>query len=220
MKESLKYFAKLSSTAAFSWLKINILGAISTIVVFILALIFIGKDIDAGHSGHVSAIPFVGLMFVAKPLSSILLVLIIISSGFIFVLGNKYIIGKLIHKILKDKSEGHIEPFIDKILSKLQEKQPDLIRKGADAAMIKLKLMNQVKTESDNKWMKRIITFGLQKISLDDIDFSSDTISFSEIIKEKLVTALYDISEPSRNSILIVIGLQWFFLLVIFFSPI
>lgn len=220
MKESLKYFAKLSSTAAFSWLKINVLGTISTIIVFIVALIFIGKDIDAGHSGHVSAIPFIGLMFVTKPLSSILFVLIVVSPGFIFALGNKYIIGKLINKILKDKSEGYIEPFIEKILSKFQEKQPYLIRKGADVSMVKLKLMNQVKTESDNKWMKRIVTFGLQKISLNDVDFSSDTISFSEIIKNKLVTALYDISEPSRNSILIVLGLQWFFLLVIIFSPI
>jgi hypothetical protein len=220
MKERIKYFAKLSSTAALSWIKINLLGAFSTAVVFIIAIIFLAKNIDAGHSAHVSAIPFLIMVFMNKPLSSILFLGIFFSPFLIFALGNKYIISKLINKVIKDKSEVYLEPFIDKMFSKFQEKQPDLIKKGADASLVKLKLINQIKAESENKWLKRIITFGLKKIKLDEVDFSNQKVSFSEIIKTKLITALHEFSEPSKKGIFIILGLQWLFLLIIVLSPI
>lgn len=220
IKDSIKYFAKLSSLAAFSWIKINLLGAISTAIVIIIALIFLGNDIDAGHSGHVSAIPFLVMVFLNKPLSSILFVLILVSPILIFMLGNKYIISKLINRVIKDKSEAYIQPFIDKSVTKFQEKQPNVIRKGADASVVKLKLINQVRGESENKWLKRIIAFGLKKIKLNDVDFSDENVSFPTIVKSKVLIALHGITEPSRKSIFIVLGLQWLFLLVIIFAPI
>lgn len=220
IKESIKYFTKLSAIAVFSWIKINVLATISTLLVAFVSFYFILEGVDAGHSGHAGFFGVLLIMFISKPLSSILFLLILASPPFIFALGNKYIISKLINKVITDKSEGYVEPFIDKILNKFQEKQPDLIRNSADASIVKLKLINQVKLEADNKWLKRIIAYSIKKIRLDDVDFSDENVSFTTIIKGKVITALHDMSEPSRKSVLLILGLQWLCLLIIVFSPI
>lgn len=60
-----------------------------------------------------------------------------------------------------------------------------------------------------------MLSFGLKKIKLDDVDLSQNDIDFKDVIKMKTIAALHDSTEPSRKAILAVLMLQWIFLLLI-----
>jgi hypothetical protein len=218
MKEQLKYFAKLSSIALFSLIKINVLSAVCTVLTFIVGFILLSKSVETGHAGHAGGIAVLGTMFMVKPVGTTLLTLILLSPMLYFILGNKYVMQKIINQLVQDKSENIIDPIIDKVLLKFKSKQPETLKKGADYALLKLKLINQIKEESDNKWLKRIILYGMDKVQLSDIDFADETVDFNSIIKQKTVVALENITEPSRRNIWILVILQMVFVLVIAFS--
>ena len=220
MKENLKYISKLSTTAIFSFLKINILAAFSTIIVSIIGFILLTKNIDAGHSGHVSAIPFLVQTFLARPIGSILWYLVCLVSPFLFsALGNKYILQKLAYKIITDKSENVINPLLDRILQKFKIKQPEVLKNTGDFSLNKLKLVQEIKNDkSENKWLRKIITFGIKKINLDDVDFHQENLNFFDIIKIKTLQSLQNISKPSRKIIWLVITIQWLILIFIWLT--
>lgn len=217
MKEHFIYIAKLSSVAVFNWIKINLLGLVSTVITFIIGLCVLLYQVDTGHAGHAGILPVFLIVFMSRPLGSVLVVLILLCNILYVMLSNKYVIGKVINKIINDKAESHILPLIDNILSKLKVKQPDLIKKGADYSMVKLKLIDQAKQESENKWVRKAICFGMEKIRLDDVDFSQENLSFNEIIKQKLFAALNNISAPSMQPIWLTVLFQWVSLLIIVF---
>ncbi len=214
-----KYFAKVSGIGISSFVKINLLAAVSTVTVLITAFILLSRGIDVGHSGHVSAIPFLMAMFLSRPVGSVLLLFIVISPYLFFMFGNKYIVSKISNRIIKDNSENYIYPMLDNVLAQLEKKQPDLFKKGADYTLLQMKLLQGVKEGTENKWLKRVIAFGIKKVKLDDVDFQNPNVSVADIIKNKVVNGLQNMTEPSRNNIWIILGLQWLSLLLIWLLP-
>jgi hypothetical protein len=217
MEDNFKYFAKLSATAIASFLKINILGALSTVIVVIIAFFLLTKNTN---SGDASDTPFLISTFSTRPVGSILWCLTCICSPFLFfALGNKYIISKLSHKLITDKSESLINPLLERIFQKIQTKQPEILKNTGDFSLHKLKIIQDIKNDTtENKWVRKIIISGMEKIKLADVDFNKDNQSFSDIIKEKIIQKLKDISEPSRKSILIAIAIQWAILMFIWLT--
>lgn len=215
MNENLKYIAKLTTIAISSFLKITILNVFSTILVVVIGFILLTKDVDAGSSGHVSALPFLILTFFTRPIGSVLFYLICISSPILlFTLKNKYILSKLANKVIADKSESFIIPFLDKILLKYQSHQPVVLKNTGDYSLNKLKIIQEIKNDkSENKWIRKIIIFGMKKISLDDVDFSHENQNFYDIIKSKTLQSLQNSTAPSRKPIWIIIGMQWLIVL-------
>lgn len=220
MKENFKYFAKLSRIAIISFLKINILTAFSTVIVVIIEFFLLTKNIDVGHSAHASSIPFLILTFGVRPIGSILWFLTCIGSPFIFfVLGNKYIISKLTNRLINDKSESLINPLLEKVLLKFQMNQPEILKNTGDYSLNKLKIIQEIKNDkTENKWLKKIIVFGMQKIKLNDIDFNQENQNFYDIIKVKTIQSLKSISEPSKKLIWITFIVQWTILIFIWLT--
>lgn len=219
MKDQIKYAAKLSASAALSFVKLNLLGAVSTITVIIIEFILLSKNINVGKSGHVSALPFLGMLFLLRPVGAVIWYLTIAASPVLFfILGNKYIITKLINRIVKDKSTDLIHPLLDKLFAGFKAHQPELIKNGADYSMVKLKLMQSVKETPENKWTKRVILYGLKKAQLDGIDFTADDQNFYTILKTKIITALEDVSSPNKKPFWIIITVQWIGLLIIWLT--
>lgn len=215
MKEKIKYFGKLSSIAFLDILKINFLGISSTIITCILGFLIIASAINSGHSGHSSPIIYLSAFFLARPLSSTLLVINFFISPYIyFVLANKHALTKVGHRVYNDHSDGYIRQIIEKLCSKVFTNN-SLATKGADYALLKLKLLDKLKNEPENKWMKKIIAFGISKIQLDDIDFQDKTLSVTDIITNKTIATLQSILEPSMRLFWIMVAIQWL-LLVIF----
>lgn len=214
MIENLKYFSKLSLSGIVSLIKINTLGSISTIAVTIIGIINLSKDINVGSSGHVSAIPFITSTFASRPVGFILLCLSLFAFPvLIYMFANKYVLKKLANKIIIDKSETILNPMLDKLFNKFKANQPGSVKNAADYSINKLKLIENIKNDkTENKWLKRIIVFGLKKVKMDDVDFNKEDQNFYDILKIKTLETLHEISEPSKNIIWLTLGTQWLIL--------
>lgn len=218
MNDNLKYITKLFSSATFSFIKINIIGQILIALLSVLSLSAIIYQSSSGPGlGHVSGGAVVLVLFALRPIGFSLVVIGLFSLPFLlFSLGNKYIISKTINKLIADKGEALLYPIIDKVLSKIKTNQPDLLKKGTDSTKLKLKVLQEIRDSKENKWLKKIIIYGFKKVSLDDVDFSDEKVSFSDIIKEKIITGLKNVSQPSRNFFWIILGIQVTILILIF----
>lgn len=217
MKENFKYFVKLSSIGAASLIKINLLGIFSTVIVAIIGAVFLVKNIDPGHSAHVSPIPFLALLFAARPVGSILWLISTFGSPWLFIFfGNKYTIKKVANKLITDKSESLIHPLLDKVLQKFHKNQPQIVRSAGDYSMTKMRIIHEIKNDqSENKWLRKILVFAMKKVNMDDIDFNQENLNFYEIIKLKTIQTLESITKPSRNTIWILLTIQWAIVLFI-----
>lgn len=208
MKDNLKFAGTLFSSAAFTFFKINILGQFLIILIEIFT--FCTIIYQSGHgTGHMNGSAIVIVLFALRPIGYTLTVLSIFATPFIlFSFGNKYILSKTIHKLLSEKGEELLFPIIDKILTKVQSNQPELLRAGTDKTKLKLKLLQEIRDSKENKWLKKIILYGFKKVNLDDVDFSDENVSFTDIIKNKIIIGLKNISEPSRNFFWIILGIE------------
>lgn len=211
MIENLKYFSKLSLSGIISLIKINTLGLLSTIGVALIGFIIITENSNVGSSNHVSTIPLLIMTFQTRPISSILWYITILGSPFLFyILANKYVISKLANKIIVDKSATLLNPTIDKLFDKFKAKQPYVIKNVGDYSITKLKLIENIqKDQTENKWLRRIILFGMKKVKMDDVDFNREDQNFYEIFKLKTIQTLKEISEPDRNMIWLTLAIQW-----------
>ncbi|WP_394772697.1 hypothetical protein [Flavobacterium sp.] len=218
MNDNLKYITKLFSTATFSFIKINIIGQLLVAFIAVLTLCTVIYQSSSGPGlAHANGIAIVLVLFALRPIGFSLAVLCIFILPFLlFSLGNKYILSKTINKIISDKGEVLLYPIIDKILSKINSNHPDLLKKGTDTAKLKLKVLQEIKDSKENKWLKKIIIFGFRKVSLDDVDFTDENINLSDVIKEKTITVLKNVSQPSRNFFWIILGIQITLFILIF----
>ncbi len=81
-------------------------------------------------------------------------------------------------------------------------------------------MVQQLKEETENKWLKKMIEFGFEKAKIEDLNFREDGMNLNEILKIKVVDAIQTIAEPSRQSILRLLLAQWVLMLVIWLFPI
>ena len=219
MNDNLKYVTKLFSSATFSLFKINILGQLLIALITVTSLITIIYQSSGTGMGHVNGLAIITFLLAIRPIGfGLTLLSLFIIPFLLFSFGNKYVMTKTINKLISDKGEVLLFPIIDKILNRVKEKQPELLKTGADKAMLQLKLVQAFKDSNENKWLKKILVYGLKKIKLDEVDFKDENVSFSEIIKDKIITALKNISEPSRNFFWIILGIEITLLILISFK--
>ncbi|MDA6069501.1 hypothetical protein NJT12_07715 [Flavobacterium sp. AC] len=220
MNDNLKYATKLFGSATFSFIKINIIGQLFLIFISVISLCTIIYQSGTGM-GHADGASILLLLFALRPIGYTLTVVSIFAIPFLlFTLGNKYIISKTIHQLLSDKGEVLLFPIIDKVLDKIKSKQPDLLKKGTDKTKLKLKLIQEIRDSKENKWLKKIIIYGFKKVNLDDVDFRDENVSFTEIIKNKIIEGLKSISKPTRNFFWIIVGLQLTVMILVIFQVI
>lgn len=213
----IKYFSKLSVVFILSLLKIYGIGVLSTIITLVLGLYILSNSFGSslGHSG---AYLFIVAAVTVKPVSGSIFLLLMIAAPFVIgIFSTKYAMANIISRLVKDHSETLLIPAIDKILSKFRGGQPAVVRTSADYALMKIKLMNEFKNSSENKILKRILSYGLKKLSFDELDLKNGNANFYDIIKTKLIEKLHELAEPSAMIFYIYIGLQWLSLGLMYF---
>lgn len=216
MNDNLKYATKIFGSATFSFFKINIIGQILYAIIGICTICTIIYQSGA-KMGHINGPAIVLVLFALRPIGFGLTLISLFAGPFLlFSLGNKYIISKTINKLLSDKGEVLLYPIIDKVLNKIKINQPDLLKQGTDKTKLKLKLIQEIRDSKDNKWLKKIIIYGFKKVSLEDVDFKDENVSFTEIIKDKIITGLKNISKPSRNFFWIILAIQIIIFILVF----
>ena len=75
--------------------------------------------------------------------------------------------------------------------------------------MTKLKLIEEIKSSKEKRFMKKIILLCLDQVYLADVDLKNENITFETILKFKIIQILKGITEPTRLWILVVILFQW-----------
>ncbi|KFF03098.1 hypothetical protein [Chryseobacterium luteum] len=216
----IKYFSKLSAVFLGSLLKIYGIGILSTVITFVLGIYILSNSFGSslGHSG---AYMFIVAAVTVKPVSSVIFFLLMIAAPFLIgVFSTKYAMANVISRLVQDHSETLLVPAIDKIMNKFKSGQPTVIRNSADYAMVKIKLLNEFKNSSENKILKRILTYALKKLSFDELDLKNENASFYDIVKTKLIEKLHELAEPSAMIFYIYIGLQWLSLGLMYFLKI
>lgn len=216
----IKYFSKLSAVFLGSLLKIYGIGILSTVITFVLGIYILSNSFGSslGHSG---AYMFIVAAVTVKPVSSVIFFLLMIAAPFLIgIFSTKYAMANVISRLVQDHSETLLVPAIDKIMNKFKSGQPTVIRNSADYAMVKIKLLNEFKNSSENKILKRILTYALKKLSFDELDLKNENASFYDIVKTKLIEKLHELAEPSAMIFYIYIGLQWLSLGLMYFLKI
>lgn len=223
ISDEVKYAAKLLSRATFSFLKINLIGQISIAILCIITIIVvIGQTFNNGGGPfHTNGQAAVLVLFLARPISFILTILTALGGPFLlFSLGNKYVMTSTINRLITDKGEQILFPIIDRILNKVKANQPQLMQIGFDKTKLQLKVLQEIRDSKENKWFKKIIAYGFKKIELNEIDFRDENVSYTEIVKNKIIDKLKDISEPSRLFFYLILGWSALILLLTVFKVI
>jgi hypothetical protein len=71
---------------------------------------------------------------------------------------------KIIYQLISDNSEKVLEPILDKSLASMKSKFPKLMQKGADYSMTKLKLIEEIKSSNENRFIKKMIVISPKSI--------------------------------------------------------
>lgn len=224
MKLDYGYIAKIAATGVFSFVKINLLGFISTALAAYFGFYFLMRDLDAvphssggGHFGGISALMS---LFSVRPLGfSLWIISLLVGTTLYYLLGMKYILAKLTNKIVAEKCDSHIVPTLEEFAIQFKENQSDRMKGLGDFALKKIQFISTIRADrSQNKWMRRVLVLGLKEVELDDVDFSQEDLSFVDIFKNKAIRSLKNIAAPSRIWFWVVMGLQWLIFLVVWLT--
>lgn len=216
INDNVKYLAKLVSRATLSFLKINIAGQISIAILGVatIGIIIFQTFKSGGGPVHTSGEAAVLVLLMVRPVSFGLTILSAFGAPFLlFTLGNKYVMTSTINRLISDRGEQLLFPIIDRILNKVKANQPQLMQSGVDKTKLQLKVLQEIRDSKENKWFKKIIAFGFRKIDLNEVDFRDENVSFTEIIKNKIIDKLKDISAPSRLFFYLILG--WMMLILV-----
>lgn len=219
IRNSISYFAKLSGVFAGAFIKSNLLGALSTIIVFIAGLIRLGKEVSVGASARASEFPFMVAAFIARPVGATLLLLVLVISPFvIYGLSSRYAIAKVAGKLLKDKGFSYLDALLDRLLVQFKNLQPQALRTGVNWSVEKLKALDSLKHSSENMVTKKLVGFALKKVNLDEADLQDESFNLAELIKSRVMNTIEEMATPSLQLLWLLIGIQWLILLLIWFT--
>ena len=215
--DHIKYFSKLSAVFIFSVFKIYAIGILSTVITFSLGIYIMAESLGSslGHSG---AFAFLIATVIAKPLSASLFYMLMIAAPFcIGIFSTKYGMSRIISRLVQDHSKTILVPFIDKIINKIKNNEPVVVRNSTDYALAKVRLLNEFKNSSENKILKRVLGYALNKVKFDELNLGDENVDFYEIMKNTLIEKLHELAEPSAMIFYIYIGLQWLSLILLYF---
>ncbi|UHO37408.1 hypothetical protein H5J24_17075 [Chryseobacterium capnotolerans] len=215
--DHIKYFSKLSAVFIFSVFKIYAIGILSTVITFSLGIYIMAESLGSslGHSG---AFAFLIATVMAKPLSASLFYLLMVAAPFcIGIFSTKYGMSRIISRLVQDHSKTILVPFIDKIINKIKNTEPVVVRNSTDYALAKVRLLNEFKNSSENKILKRVLGYALNKVKFDELNLGDENVDFYEIMKNTLIEKLHELAEPSAMIFYIYIGLQWLSLILLYF---
>ena len=100
MIDKIKYFSKLSSTAAFSFVKIYVLAIVTTFTCITISIFYLFDGFNGGHVGGGAA----GLViFTQKPVQSVAFLLIGVCMFLIMAYANKYVMNKVISILIRER---------------------------------------------------------------------------------------------------------------------
>ena len=221
MIDNVKYGLKLSGFGAFSFIKVAVFGLFSAVVSLITGIILLSNASGTNEAGEVYESSF-STFIKDSPYLSVLLLITLISIYFVFSFSTQYAFRKVARRILDDKAESFLEPIMDKAMDKTMgridetEKQ-NMVQRGMDYSVLKLQTINNVKQETNNKWLRYLLVLGFSKLKLDDIPFDDPKFNVRSEIKTRVIEGIKDFATPDKQFFWMIIGYHWIAVLIIAF---
>lgn len=210
MNANLSYIKKLTVLATKTLFKCYLLAILSTVLYLIVGYLLLRSNADGAFFSMNGSVQTVGKFLW---LTGLILLPILL-----FLFSNKYVFSTVAGKVVEERQDDLIIPALDKVLLVFQSNQPDLIQNAGDYTFAKLKLINEVKnTKIENLWIKRIVVFGLNKISFDSLDLDNNN-NFYDIVKSKFIAVLEMLTEADNRPFWICIAIQWLIVLFVWFA--
>ncbi len=219
MKENIKLVASIITKTSFKWGSVVFLGGITTIITFFTALF---TNLNCGSEQteglFASIINFAGALFSCNFFAFILVFGMPIFIILYVVIANKLSIQNAIYLLWEGKAGNYVTDKFNDLMLKITEKEG--WRKNiSDKVVLKAKLLQTAKEDKDTSRLhKKIISFGLSKVSLDDVDFSDENVNLASILTDKFENFMSDLAKPSMKIFWGLVLLQIILLIVSFFS--
>lgn len=212
MIEPLKYSASLSATAVASLTKLLLLAFVSygASLAVALAVLFTAGTAAAPHAGQAAAFA----LLTSRPVQCLAVLLIALSIYPLVTISIQYALRKVVHRVVQEKGETTLVPLMNKAIDRFRQERPAVLGQAADTAWTKLQLLHGLQAAGGNPWVRRALGYAFKKARLDDIPFDQDGLRTSEVVRDRTMQAMHEMSAPDKRSYWIVIALQWVLVLV------
>jgi len=168
-----------------------------------------GGTSASGHTGIFGAIIGVFYLFTVDFWPMLLCTTSLLLFPFLyFTLINKGIIHGALFQLWKKNLEGwfitKITNYTDKYLS-----GNNRISNINDKATLKLRLIKDIKNDKENsRWQRRILSFILKKVQLDEFDTNNPDAKISDFLVMKATEFVSDLGEPSNTPLYLTFLIQ------------
>lgn len=221
MRDNVKYGLKLSSFGAFSFIKFAVFGVFSAVLSLIIGIVLLSSSSGTNSAGQMYASSF-STFIKDSPYLSVLLLITLLSIYFVFSFSTQYAFRKVARRILDDKAESFLEPIMDKAMDKTmgridETERQNMVQRGMDYSVLKLQTINNVKQETNNKWLRYLLVLGFSKLRLDDIPFDDPKFNARSEIKTRVIQGIKDFATPDKQFFWMIIGYHWIVIVVIAF---
>lgn len=205
MTEDIKLYARISGKSFFRWLFITASGIVLTVISFLIVLF---QNISTTGEDERKKTVFIVDLAMDNTGAFLLLVGAPLFIVVYIVIANKIAIQYMIFQIWKNKAINYVEPAVKNIVERATS-QHNGAKKLTDAAMLKAKLVQETRQDKRTSPInKRVISYGLKKIRLDDIDFANEKVSLTTIISDKLKAYISETAEPGYLLFWLLAGFQ------------
>ena len=194
MNEKLELLKKIALKAGISWFKIIGIGILIA-VLGIIASYFLYQNYK-GITGYEKLTPEIRYEFWTILLFISSIAMLVFSVMF----ANKFAIHTIVSIVYKEKLQDFVTPKIEKYISNISNKQPDWLNKLTNASAVKIKLLGELRFDSDiNSVNRKVLQYGFKKINLDDVDFSQTHLDYPAIIAFKINEKISKIATPDMK---------------------
>lgn len=194
MTENLELLKKIALKAGFAWVKIIALGILTAIIGVVTSYFLYQNQENASGLGRITnAVRYEFWTF-----------LLFISSLALFVFSilfaNKYSIHTIISIVYKDKLQDFVTPKVEMYINNISSKQPNWLSKLTDKSAVKIKLLGELRFDSNiSSVNKKVLQYAFKKINLDDVDFSQPHLDYPAIIAFKINEKISKIATPTMK---------------------
>ncbi|MBL4586252.1 MAG: hypothetical protein JKX84_04220 [Flavobacteriales bacterium] len=222
MKIELKSIAKLAATSSFKWAKFFFFGLFFTTICAVISCYLLMSNGSGGAAPHGNGILVVFVLFIHFLSADPYVFLTFLLSTFVFpyiyfAIASKLAIQAGISYLWNNNFQDWLMDKFKHYVSKISDSKSTSVTSLKDYTKIKLKIASSIKEDDDaSKWQKRILSFTLKRINMDDVDFSKPDTKLSDVLVLKINEALTELARPSNGIFYFALGVQTTLLVLAF----
>ncbi len=123
-----------------------------------------------------------------------------------FTLANKLAMQAAIAWLWKNNLQDW---FTNKVLGYVDTLLNSKVSTINDQATVKLRMLQTIRQDAEaSRWQKKIFSFVMKKVKLDDVDFSDEQLTLSSILSGKVAGVMDDLAQPSNKMFYLALGGQ------------